>query len=593
MDINDHLGKITFAIKNKDEIIFLNLIKELESLKNSSLEGIIELNKNIFYLNLNFSKDFLLKFIASQKKFGTYPIFFQAVIFFTFAKKYLLPNYFMKEISIEILYLYKNKINIIDVNKIIFNEEFFNEDIYYSDAFFDYVVIPSLTHLAEIKNTEVLLNNESLIYKNYIIKIDSEAHFSKVYNQLIPIYENHGKNYTNEYLSFPFKKINTKLQLIAFFIHRASTLAHIETLLNFLEGYQKIEVKKFTPIIFVYNGFYEELDFMLKKLKIETIYIDKLCKEINNKKFSSLEKFLIIKSIIKNNNIKVLVFVSLVMWMAFAFAMRIAKIQVWWSMKYCIPFGNFIDMYLTGGAQGEISRNVNGINWLTAPSGIANLFDKSKTIEAKEMRANFPNDKIILGSFAREEKLNFTQFLEAVSLILETNPNTIFLWTGRTKQKNINQFFNSKNLSSRVIYIGWVDTKVYAQVIDIFLDTFPNPAGFTIYYAMAASVACVFGGIDNKSMGIQSSINPLFFNTSGNKLDQLRVQEIFNKDSSQPLYMIADNNEDYVFIASKLIRDKKFREKVGKANQLFMNEFFSSPIKMASGYAFHLNKLLS
>ena len=499
----------------------------------------------------------------------------------------------MKEISSKILYLYKNKSKIIDANKIIFSENFFNEDIYYSDAFFDYVVIPSLTHLAETKNTDELLCNESLIYNNYIRKIDSEAHFSKVYNQLIPIYENHGKNYTNEDLSFPFKKINTKLQLIGFFIHQASTLAHIETLLNFLDGYQKIEVRKFTPIIFVFAGFNEELDFMLKKLQIETIYIDKLCNEIYNKKMSSLEKFLIVKSIIKNNNIKVLVFVSNVVNMAFAFAMRIAKIQVWWSMKYHIPFGNFIDIYLTGGAHGEISRNVNGINWLTAPGGIDNLFDKSKTIEANEMRANFPNDKIILGSFAREEKLNFTQFLEAVSLILEANPNTIFLWTGKTKQKDINNFFDSKNLSSRVIYIGWVDTKVYAQVIDIFLDPFPNPAGFTIYYAMAASVACVFGVIDNKSMGIQSSINPLFFNTSGNTLDQLRVQEIFNKDSSQSLYMIADNNEDYVFIASKLIRDKKFREKVGKANQLFMNEFFSSSIKMASGYAFHLNKLLS
>ena len=385
MDIADHLEKITLAIKNKDEIIFLTLIKELESLKKSSLEGVIELNKNIFYLNLNFSKDFLLKFIANQKKFGTFPFFLEATIFFTFAKKYLLPNYFMKEISSKILYLYKNKSKIIDANKIIFSENFFNEDIYYSDAFFDYVVIPSLTHLAETKNTDELLCNESLIYNNYIRKIDSEAHFSKVYNQLIPIYENHGKNYTNEDLSFPFKKINTKLQLIGFFIHQASTLAHIETLLNFLDGYQKIEVRKFTPIIFVFAGFNEELDFMLKKLQIETIYIDKLCNEIYNKKMSSLEKFLIVKSIIKNNNIKVLVFVSNVVNMAFAFAMRIAKIQVWWSMKYHIPFGNFIDIYLTGGAHGEISRNVNGINWLTAPGGIDKLFDKSKTIEANEM----------------------------------------------------------------------------------------------------------------------------------------------------------------------------------------------------------------
>ena len=110
MDINHHLQEIYFAIQNKNEIIFLNLINELEKLNNSSLKGIIELNKNTFYLNLNFSKENLLKFIANQKKFGSYPFFFQALIYFTFSRKNLFQHEVCKpEIGLGlILSLYRN-----------------------------------------------------------------------------------------------------------------------------------------------------------------------------------------------------------------------------------------------------------------------------------------------------------------------------------------------------------------------------------------------------------------------------------------------------------------------------------------------------
>jgi len=59
------------------------------------------------------------------------------------------------------------------------------------------------------------------------------------------------------------------------------------------------------------------------------------------------------------------------------------------------------------------------------------------------------------------------------------------------------------------------------------------------------------------------------------------------------LYMLAKNDKDYVFKASKLIREKEFRKKVGNANRLFIEEFFSDNIRMAYGYAFHLNKFLT
>ena len=591
MDINHHLQEIYSAIQNKNEIIFLNLINELEKLNNSSLKGIIELNKNTFYLNLNFSKENLLKFIANQKKFGSYPFFFQALIYFTFSRKNLLNNDFIKEISFDILYLYKNNINNDAFFKVLFrNREIFDDKIFYSNAYFDNIVVSALKFLAQIKNTEQLLVAEMAIYANYIKKTDTEAHFFRAYHQLIPVYENHGGRYASEFVSFPLKKINRQSEIIAFFLHSASLLAHVETLLNFLEGYEKIEIKKFTPVIFIFDGFNEDLDSILKKLKIETIYLDK---ELSIQSASKLKKIFLMKSIIKDNDIKVLVFISTVVFMAFIFGMRIAKTQIWWSMKFHIPFSTSVDIYLTGGAQGETSKNINGVNWLTSPGGISGLFDKSKSKEAKKIRANFPGNKIVLGSLSREEKLNSRKFLEAVALILEANPNTIFLWTGKEKNHDIDTFFLARNLNGRVTYIGWVDAKLYSQVIDIFLDSFPNPAGFTIYYAMASSVACVFGKISDETMGIQNSISPLYFNKSGDKLSQLRVQEIFDQTSTEPLYMLAKNDKDYVFKASKLIREKEFRKKVGNANRLFIKEFFSDNIRMAYGYAFHLNKFLT
>src|SRR6185436_14508130 len=98
-----------------------------------------------------------------------------------------------------------------------------------------------------------------------------------------------------------------------------------------------------------------------------------------------------------------------------------------------------------------------------------------KAPAAREVRASLGARGPVYGSFGREEKLNSPAFLDAVVAILRRVPGAVFLWTGRVQHPEIQKRFEAAGVAARCRFIGWVDTKLYAQVIDVFLDSFPFP----------------------------------------------------------------------------------------------------------------------
>jgi predicted O-linked N-acetylglucosamine transferase (SPINDLY family) len=284
----------------------------------------------------------------------------------------------------------------------------------------------------------------------------------------------------------------------------------------------------------------------------------------------------------------VLAWISLAVMMPFAFAMRLAPRQVWWAMKYhALEFAE-IDDYLTGGGETGI-HEIQGRPWRVGPVVAGKWFAPEFGPEAKRIRRALGAKGLVYGSFGRSEKLNSPAFLDAVVEILRAHPDAMFLWTGRSQLPSIQQHFERGGVARRCRFIGWVNTKLYAQVIDVFLDSFPFPGGFTLYEAMAAGKAAVlFASPESAHGGINAIVGPLLAANPSASEEAALAHAIFQPEAATPLYLRASDPAQYIEYALRLARDDALRERVGHAGREFIEKVMTDRRRAAHIYVDHL-----
>jgi hypothetical protein len=70
-------------------------------------------------------------------------------------------------------------------------------------------------------------------------------------------------------------------------------------------------------------------------------------------------------------------------------------------------------------------------------------------------------------------------FAKTVAAILKKCPGSLFLFTGRTISKVFENILIEANVANQALFVGWVDTDFYANLIDCFLESFPFGCGVT------------------------------------------------------------------------------------------------------------------
>jgi hypothetical protein len=373
---------------------------------------------------------------------------------------------------------------------------------------------------------------------------------------------------------------------VAFFVHSASMLAHVETLLAMLRGYRQQPFQPFEPYVIILTEYSKQLHEALFAVGAKVLFMERAAPQAKALSW----RMAAVRQALIQLDIPVLVFVSVVVWMPFMFAARVAPVQIWWAMKYHTLESPEIDGYLCGGTISRF-KMIGSREWRAAPHGANDWFDPALTERALQIKAELGPWRVVLGSYGREEKLRDPRFLEVVCRILKAYPDCCFLWTGRKSDPTIQAAFEAHGVAAQTRFIGWVDTKLHAQVLDVFLDSFPFPAGFTIYQAMAAGVAAVLYEVPEADIGIQNSISKLYFGEEGEPADQQSVAEIFAKDSGAPLYLLAKDVEEYYALACKVIEDDAFRRAVGTAGKRFIEEYMSNAARMGEGYARHIDEV--
>jgi hypothetical protein len=264
-----------------------------------------------------------------------------------------------------------------------------------------------------------------------------------------------------------------------------------------------------------------------------------------------LERLRSIRSRMAADGVGTAVWVSAPTTVIFAFAMGLAPVQVMWSLRFHPVRLPEIDGYLTYGSWGEDERVFHGQRWTVCPVPLALDPRTPAPADVAVLRAKFP-EKVLLGTLAREEKISSPPFLDAVAEILKRNPQCGYVWTGHAMHPGVAAFFQRHGLASRCHFVGWVDTPLYAAILDLFLETFPLGCGITGYQAMGARVPLVSFLDSNTVFGMQYWSGLMALAGSPERVTRAALDEY-------PVLCALDS-KDYVELATRAINDSEFRE---------------------------------
>lgn len=195
-------------------------------------------------------------------------------------------------------------------------------------------------------------------------------------------------------------------------------------------------------------------------------------------------------------------------------------------------------------------------------------------------------------TLARTEKMTDPAYLRAVTALLVAHPQTIFLWAGREEEPAVVRAFRDGGVLDRTRFIGWVNTRLFAQVADVFLDTFPFPCGFTLYQSMAAGKPVViYDSPEAAQTGLWSFLKPVIEGQEGGPDERAELMAFVGQEDS-PLISLARTPEEYVALAGRLITDASVRDAAGEASRRFMARYFSDPRSMGESFARHFVEVI-
>ena len=366
-----------------------------------------------------------------------------------------------------------------------------------------------------------------------------------------------------------YPETNQKPPKVCFLLYSSVFLAHTRNLFNYLKGFSQLTSKPIQPILIIaFDSPSHEILTLARECGVAVLHFSR----VDLKPF---DRLLRIRQWGVENEIAALVNTCIPITMPFAFSMRIAPVQIYWSMKYHSIEFDEIDGYLTTGSF-EKYRTIDGKKWRVGHAAFNSLYKSEFKGNAEIKRRELTNDKncVIFGCLGREAKINNDEYAEAVAQILTQVPNSIYIWTGRINHPEISSRFRKLGILDRCQFIGWVNTALYSQVLDVFLDSFPFASGHTAFESMAAGCPVVVR-ITPESLESSSltHILPAFRSSQVPKNIQEDIRHTWLDEYGNMLLPIVEDFDSYVNTAVQLAVDGDFRHCIGELSRMFVNRF--------------------
>ena len=420
-----------------------------------------------------------------------------------------------------------------------------------------------LVRIIRTGNADAAMAAELMVYKAFVKAVEDEDHYERAFARWREPMAELGRRFRQE-----LRAPAPGSKRVAFVFHSGVVLGHTEVMLRLLESMDRT---RFEPRIYALTMSTPEFNERVAKLGVPVAtFAD--TPRWGAPPTGMLARAQWLRERLAEDETACAVWVSLPVAAIFTLAMRVAPVQIFWSLKHHPVRLPEIDGYLTYGSWAEKEKVFHGQAWTVCPVPLA-LDPRPVDAQARaRVRARFPQ-RILLGSLAREEKLDSRPFLESVAEILRRNPDAGFLWTGRHFHPGIGAFFAERGLAQRAHFVGWVDTAVHAAALDLFLETFPLGCGITGYQALAAGVPLVSYLEENTVFGMQYWSELMGRAGGREKVDRALLDEY-------PVLCARDPGE-YVELASRILSDATFREQ-WKAREA---RYFDAEIRGIGRYA--------
>jgi hypothetical protein len=275
-----------------------------------------------------------------------------------------------------------------------------------------------------------------------------------------------------------------KVKKVALLLERVIDYSIFKVVYSLLRMLKKSNNLKYEFIILdlnyqLYGGSREKAVEKIKSLGFEYIDCHKYTINAIGPFFSYIEKCLNLRELIIKKNIDILIGFNMQPEYNFLFTTRTAPKQIYWS------HGN--SEYDIKGIDKKVSHfnqksNNNKFDFFSVIGDYSvSKQEKFSYVEQSEIVRNvFPKDFVILGSIGRLIKIDNKEYLDTVLKILKENPKTVYIACGDGDTSNIEQFIKNNSIEERFLLAGFVNIQVYGRVIDIYLNTFPEPGGESV-----------------------------------------------------------------------------------------------------------------
>lgn len=439
------------------------------------------------------------------------------------------------------------------------------------------LAIPCLLKYIEEKDVTQSILTENAIYSSFVKKRENEQNYYDYFSMWSKQMVEFGRTFQAD-LPLP---TNDKKVLNLAFIHPSGLfLGNSEVMFSLVANshmYDDIEVK---TTIYCPGTVDERLREEADKLNVDLIDASMLWGEESTRSWLNL--LTAIREDIVSKGITMAVWVSVPATVMFAFAFKVAPIQIYLSLKFG-PFSfEEIDGYIMYGSMFGGDKRIHGREWKTFPISTSIEPTPVDSDVLSDLRNQMGDFDTILGCLAREEKFNDTEYIDTVIRILSDNQNCVYLWTGKNINLKVQEAFEKAGVAERTKYIGWVDTNVYAQLIDVFLETFLFGCGITAFQSMAVGTPLVVlhGPITSLGFNFHDTIET----PSSNPQAHEKIHQLVNPANAEPGLTYAMTVEEYYELACRLIRDKAYRVSVGEAYKKFYGELLNRPDLSAKAF---------
>lgn len=407
-------------------------------------------------------------------------------------------------------------------------------------------------------DADAALNIEAMIYLSFVRIVEDEQHYYRCFADWRDDIARFGRQFRKP------GHLRGDPSRIAFYLHTGFVLGHTEVMFKTLENIPRERRANLTLRIYVLGKYSPEFVARAQRIGVEVVLLVNCLPRGDASTW--FERFLYLRDRLEHDRVGVCVWVSSPDCAAFVLSMRLAPVQVFWALRFHPVTGPYIDGYITYGAKHERERVFGKQIWQVCPVPLAIDTTPVDATNKAELRNRFP-EKFLLGTLAREEKINSAPFLEAVASILRQNPDAGFVWTGQTRHAGIERYFRAAGVAERCHFAGWVDTRLYASALDFFLETFPLGCGVTGYQALGAGTPLLSYFAPNTIFGMQ------YWHEFAGAGSAARGSARANHEvlAKYPV-LCAKDADDYVALANKIIADPVFRASVGAAGKRFFDE---------------------